>query len=240
MNESLMDRIVIKDEDGLMKVLRWYENNREWIHRQEFHAPLESGMIQIKPRNEYEYQRITFEPQGKNVILKVSYPAYTYKRISKCACVIEYDPQQGEVLSATPEIPQNDEILGLAFKMIWEQSGRTEDYPLLHYAIMQFMTYYKENVEVQQQRFKPMPYMKNVKRNGNGRPISIIRKTYTIKDFDVTALKVPENIKRAWTAPSHEVGVRGHMRHLKSGKVVWVKPFTRYKGKEMHVNEYKL
>ena len=31
--------------------------------------------------------------------------------------------------------------------------------------------------------------------------------------------------------PQHEFDVRGHMRHLKSGKVVYVRPYTKCKGR---------
>jgi len=33
------------------------------------------------------------------------------------------------------------------------------------------------------------------------------------------------------TKPQHEFDVRGHMRHLKSGKVVYVRPYTKCKGR---------
>lgn len=39
--------------------------------------------------------------------------------------------------------------------------------------------------------------------------------------------------------PQHEFDVRGHMRHLKSGKVVYVKPYTKCKGRGTKiVHEY--
>lgn len=37
-----------------------------------------------------------------------------------------------------------------------------------------------------------------------------------------------------------EVNVRGHLRRYKSGKVVWVKPSVKYKGKTAHHKEYEL
>lgn len=47
--------------------------------------------------------------------------------------------------------------------------------------------------------------------------------------------------KRAYTKPQYASPVRGHWRHYKSGKVVWVKPHTNYKNlPPKEGNEYKI
>ena len=43
-------------------------------------------------------------------------------------------------------------------------------------------------------------------------------------------MRLPDQ-KRTYTKPEHEVSVRGYMRHYKSGKSVWIEPFTKYRGK---------
>lgn len=41
-----------------------------------------------------------------------------------------------------------------------------------------------------------------------------------------------EEQRRTYTAPDHAFSVRGHYRHYKSGKVVFVQPYEKNTGKE--------
>ena len=61
-----------------------------------------------------------------------------------------------------------------------------------------------------------------------------------MEEFDRASLPKPEQAKRGYTKPDHEVSVRGHLRRYKSGKVVWIQPSVRYKGRAAHHKEYEL
>lgn len=108
-----------------------------------------------------------------------------------------------------------------------------------YHALMLFMAYYREEVKVEQRIERRPAKHKKKKRTAQVRQ-PLIRRIYTVTDFDSTALVKPEQAKRGYTKPDHEVNVRGHLRRYKSGKVVWVKPSVKYKGKTAHHKEYEL
>lgn len=108
-----------------------------------------------------------------------------------------------------------------------------------YHALMLFMAYYREEVKVEQRVERRPAKHKKKKRTAQVRQ-PLIRRIYTVTDFDSTALVKPEQAKRGYTKPDHEVNVRGHLRRYKSGKVVWVKPSVKYKGKTAHHKEYEL
>lgn len=105
--------------------------------------------------------------------------------------------------------------------------------------LMLFMAYYREEVKVEQRIERRPAKHKKKKRTAQVRQ-PLIRRIYTVTDFDSTALVKPEQAKRGYTKPDHEVNVRGHLRRYKSGKVVWVKPSVKYKGKTARHKEYEL
>jgi len=69
--------------------------------------------------------------------------------------------------------------------------------------------------------------------------LPLIRKQYVIEEVDSKVLRLPDQ-KRTYTKPEHEVSVRGYMRHYKSGKSVWIEPFTKYRGKGKNRKDYEL
>lgn len=97
----------------------------------------------------------------------------------------------------------------------------------------------REVVEVEQRvEHRPAKVKKKGRKVRRVQPL--IRRFYTLAEFDADALPKPEQAKRKYTKPEHEVNVRGHLRRYKSGKTVWVKPSVRYKGKTAHHKEYEL
>ena len=48
MNIKSADRIIVKSNDRMKIVLDWYIANRAWLDKEEFHAPLASGVIVLQ------------------------------------------------------------------------------------------------------------------------------------------------------------------------------------------------
>ena len=69
--------------------------------------------------------------------------------------------------------------------------------------------------------------------------IPLVKNIY-IFDLDKNT-NISSKVDHHWTPPSYMVHVKGHYRHLKNGKVIWINPFTKYRDKpDTHVKTYKL
>lgn len=56
-------------------------------------------------------------------------------------------------------------------------------------------------------------------------------KPRTIRLCDIYGLQLSTYIEGGGSKPSHEFGVRGHIRHYKNGKEVFIKPYIKCKGR---------
>ena len=111
---------------------------------------------------------------------------------------------------------------------------------LKYHALMQFMTYYHEEIAVELRNITAAAKNKPLKKHKKKRPQPLIRRVYTINEFDSKNFTKPDGIKRNYTKPEQEVKVRGHLRHYKSGKTVWVKHSVKYKGQKQQPKKYEL
>ena len=205
MNRKTADRIIVKSNARMKMVLDWYYENKHWLDREPFLAPMESGVVELCE----EQIEFTFE-NTRGVVEIAIYP------------------------TVQPNIPAS-----IIFDYIPEHDNTPEKEALKYHALMLFMTYYREVVEVEQRvEHRPAKVKKKGRKARRVQPL--IRRFYTLAEFDADALPKPEQAKRKYTKPEHEVNVRGHLRRYKSGKTVWVKPSVRYKGKTAHHKEYEL
>lgn len=235
MNRNAADRIIVRSNERMQVVLDWFYENKEWLDREEFRAPMESGVIELQG----EMLEFTFE--NKNGVVEITiYP--TLKQNIPASIVFDYDPTQQRISNrrVAPGLPEAKRQL-LNLVMLQDRTDQKE--ALKYHALMQFMTYYQEVVKVENQRVSPAPtpHKKGGKKHLRRKVLPLIRKSYIVEDFDKDALVKPEGIKRKYTKPEHEVNVRGYLRHYKkSGKTVWINPSVRYKGKETHSKAYEL
>jgi hypothetical protein len=204
MNRKTADRIIVKSNARMKMVLDWYYENKHWLDREPFLAPMESGVVELCE----EQIEFTFE----NVCGVVEIAIYP---------TVQPEPKR------------------LALDLVLRYDKTPEKEALKYHALMLFMTYYREVVEVEQ-RVEHRPAKAKKKGRKARRVQPLIRRFYTLAEFDADALPKPEQAKRKYTKPEHEVNVRGHLRRYKSGKTVWVKPSVRYKGKIAHHKEYEL
>lgn len=109
---------------------------------------------------------------------------------------------------------------------------------LKYHALMCFMTHYRETVKIEDKGRRTKRQAKALRKDVT-KPLPLIRKQYVIEEVDSKVLRLPDQ-KRTYTKPEHEVSVRGYMRHYKSGKSVWIEPFTKYRGKGKNRKDYEL
>ena len=218
MNRNTADRIIVTSNARMERVLDWYFDNFKWLDREKFLAPMESGVVELCE----EQIEFTVKPNLPPVVM------------------FDYDPATTEIrnrriapMGSQPVVDQ--ELLSVLLSM--DDTCRKE--ARKYHALMLFMAYYREEVKVEQRVERRPAKHKKKKRTAQVRQ-PLIRRIYTVTDFDSTALVKPEQAKRGYTKPDHEVNVRGHLRRYKSGKVVWVKPSVKYKGKTAHHKEYEL
>lgn len=233
MNIQQADRIIVKSNSRMQMVLDWYYQNMDWLDKEEFHAPLESGIIELRE----EEIDVMFENKGNIVELSI---IPTLKPNLPPVVTFDYDPHTWTASNyrIAPHLPKEKRsILGMV--MQFDNTDKKE--AVKYHTLMLFMTYYQEIITVDERRaFEPKNGTKRAGKKGGQKPKPIIRKFYSIQSFNKDTLQKPEGIKRPYTKPNHEVNVRGFLRRYKSGKTVWIRPSVRYKGKGATNKEYEL
>ncbi len=230
-NRKTADRIIVKSNARMKMVLDWYYENKHWLDREPFLAPMESGVVELCE----EQIEFTFE-NTRGVVEIAIYP--TVQPNIPASIIFDYIPEQMDIANRRVA-PELVEPKRLALDLVLRYDKTPEKEARKYHALMLFMAYYREEVKVEQRIERRPAKHKKKKRTAQVRQ-PLIRRIYTVTDFDSTALVKPEQAKRGYTKPDHEVNVRGHLRRYKSGKVVWVKPSVKYKGKTAHHKEYEL
>lgn len=231
MDRKSADRIIITSNARMEKVVKWYEENKHWIDREPFVAPMESGVVELRE------EMIEFTFKNKDSAVEITVYMGMEPDIP-ASVVFEYDPQTKEVIHQhnAPSLPEDStrrkmvELMLQYDNTVWKEA-------LKYHSLMMFMKYYYEVIEIERHtEYRPAKKKKNKK---SKKPLPLVRKVYVVKEFDEDELPKPEKVKRKYTKPDHEVKVRGHLRRYKSGKEVWVRPSVRYKGKSAHHKEYQ-
>lgn len=233
MNRKTADRIIVRSNARMKLVLDWYFENFNWLDRERFLAPMDAGVVELCE----EQVEFTFESKGGLVEIVV----YVTTRPNLPPIVaFDYDPATTEIRNrrVAPVGSQTTVDLELLNVLVMSDNMCRKEAQKYH-ALMLFMAYYQEVVKVEQ-RAESRPAKHRKKKSGGRRPQPLIRRIYTLDEFDAAVLPKPEQAKRKYTKPEHEVNVRGHLRRYKSGKVVWVQPSVRYKGRIARHKEYEL
>lgn len=234
LNRNSADRIIVKRNARMQLVLDWYFENFNWLDREKFLAPMESGVVELCE----EQVEFTFENKGSSVEIVIY---VTTKPNLPPIVAFDYDPETTEIRNrrVAPEGSQTAVDLELLNVLVMSDNMCRKEAQKYH-ALMLFMAYYREVVKVEQRVESRPPKHRKKKKDSSRRPQPLIRRIYTLDEFDAAALPKPEQAKRKYTKPEHEVSVRGHLRRYKSGKVVWIQPSVRYKGRTVRHKEYEL
>lgn len=230
MDRRTADRIIVRSNDRMKMVLNWYYENRDYLDQQEYQTPLDSGVIELQE------ERIEFSFERKGSVVEIS--MYSIERPDLPAMIVfDYDPCKGETGFVKVGSRLSEERKRFLY-MIIAQDKTNLKIALKYHVLMLFMTYYIETVTVVEKGRRSKREAKELRKNVS-KPLPLIRKQYVIENVEKEKLKLSGE-KRSYKKPDHEVNVRGHLRHYKSGKTIWVKPSVRYKGKNKKKKEYEL
>lgn len=232
MRKGDFDRIIVETNERMSQIIAWWQANKSWLDNEEFNAPMEAGLIVMQE----EGIDIGFESRTDGLVTISVYPAH----IEEPAMQFELDPATTAV--SGHRFPnkmrhQKEKLL----KIVFEADHTDVKESVKYMALMQFAAHYEEIVQIDERhnvrrtRHEAKKLRKNPKK-----PLNLVKKTYVVNEFSADDLhKFGE--KRSYTKPDHEVQVKGFYRTIKSGKKVWVKPFSRYKDKgNKQTKEYKV
>lgn len=224
MDRETADRIIVKDNERMDKVKLWWLDNKDWLERQEWHAPIPSGIIELQG----EGLGITFEE--KNDIVELSlFPLEHNGSVPPTFVIFDYDPVTTKANNYR-FAPGCRQIKQDFIRVIILADHTDAKAAMKYQMLMLFMAHYREVIEVEERKVRK-PAVGKKKHGKSKRPAALLAKRiYQVKDFE-PPVKATAAEKRNYTKPDHEVNVRGYFRHYKSGKQVWIEPYTRYKEK---------
>lgn len=222
LNIKECDRIEVDSIEKMERVIKWYDDNKEWVENHEFRCPIPSGVIDFKE----ELITLAYEPESYYIRM------YLYMD-GVYVCSFRYLPCEKRMydehlISFPPSLSEERreaaEMLLRADNTLWKCSKKFR-------VLMYFIALYRDVVEVSEKKRNSLTkhQAKRLSRLTK-HEVSLFATTYKLMDVEKAMLgESQERIKRKYTKPTSEVSVRGFYRTTKTGKRVWVRPFIRYR-----------
>lgn len=208
-----MDRIIVRSNADMQRVLEWSEVLRGMA----IELPFPEGEIEFVE----EWILLKFRDEGEGIV-SFSFSIHTdtdpkWRKV--CDFVWDFTEDkvvelhisgaQGSTKALLGNVLIQDNTIG---KLVGKFRG-----------IMLFAVYYREDVMRTkiEKRIERSGSRKKAKRNGR-RWLTL--RNYIISDEMLSELPAP---KKEWHGYAESFGVRGHFRRYSDGKVVWVRPYTK-------------
>lgn len=223
LNIKECDRIEVDSIEKMERVIKWYDDNKEWIEDREFRCSIPSGVIDFSE----ELITLAYEPESYYIRMYL-YMDGTY------VCSFRYTPfcklECQDYMVSFPPFLDNErreaaEALLRADNTLWKCTKKFR-------VLMYFIALYRNVIEVTEKKRNSLTehQAKRLSRLTK-REVSLYAATYKLLDVEKAIEGKPqERTKRKYTKPTSEVSVRGFWRTTKSGKRIWIEPFTKYKG----------
>lgn len=216
-----MDKIIVKRNFDMEKIIEWAKPLKSQIvqERETFIPPYAEIAIEFKEEMlycEYRYNAPVLEmkffalKEDDNTWLPVAKQQYDFvsdRSISQKTFV-----QQGGGYDKRKEMM---EFL-LTHDKTFTKLGTKWFY------LMVFASHYKKEIESTK---RTTAKVCKKKQKHKSKTKKLYTTVYTIQSDSLAG------IKHARRKIDHEFGVRGHYRHMKSGKVIWVKEYQKCKGR---------
>lgn len=218
------NKIIIDTNEKVEKIIDWYEQNKDWLDAEEFRIPIPSALVEL-PEEDIKFY---YESEGVFARLHL-YMAGVY------VCNYRYDPKSqkiGELIFPATLSKEKHK----AAQMILAADRTPYKEALKFHSLMCFVTHYRNCIETADQKEKHISssHKKRIQRSGGTTPLIT---TYHIDNRPIPA---HSGAKRQYTKPTEQVSVRGFYRTTKTGKRVWVRPFTKYNGNSENHKTYKV
>ena len=213
MNAEKAVRIIVKNNDQVGKIIKWYQDNKQTLDAEKFVIPFQSGSI-ILPG-----EILSFEAKQYGLIelcLQI--------KSGKKVLMWDYDPATGTISNhrfpANMNHVQRKKMIDV---MVRENTDVIES--VKYHALMKFSIHYNAVIEVKGQSLGKYG---EAQEKLSGKPAALSGRTYLLMDFPEREGNVVRD-KRRYHKPEYVVQVKGHFRTYKSGKKVWIEPLSRYK-----------
>lgn len=217
------NKIIVDTIGKTEKIIEWYQQNKDWLDAEEFRIPIPSALVEL-PEEDIKFY---YEQEGVFVRLHL-YMGGVY------VCNYRYDPKTQEIENIVFPAGLSKEKRKFA-RMVLAADRTPYKEALKFHSLMCFATHYRNCIETTEQKEKRIPHKhrKSLRRSGGATPLIT---TYRIDGRPIPA----DGTKRHYTKPTERVSVRGFYRTTKTGKRVWVRPFTKYNGNSGNNKTYKV
>lgn len=205
------------------KIIEWYQQNKDWLDAEEFRIPIPSALVEL-PEEDIKFY---YEQEGVFVRLHL-YMGGVY------VCNYRYDPKTQEIENIVFPAGLSKEKRKVA-RMVLAADRTPYKEALKFHSLMCFATHYRNCIETTEQKEKRISHKhrKSLRRSGGATPL--------ITTYRIDSRPIPtDGAKRHYTKPTEQVSVRGFYRTTKTGKRVWVRPFTKYNGNSENNKTYKV
>lgn len=216
------NKIIVDTIEKTEKIIEWYQQNKDWLDAEEFRIPIPSALVEL-PEEDIKFY---YEQEGVFVRLHL-YMGGVY------VCNYRYDPKTQEIENIVFPAGLSKEKRKVA-RMVLAADRTPYKEALKFHSLMCFATHYRNCIETTEQKEKRISHKhrKSLRRSGGATPLIT---TYRIDSRPIPA----DGAKRHYTKPTEQVSVRGFYRTTKTGKRVWVRPFTKYNGNSENNKTYK-
>lgn len=217
------NKIIVDTIGKTEKIIEWYQQNKDWLDAEEFRIPIPSALVEL-PEEDIKFY---YEQEGVFVRLHL-YMGGVY------VCNYRYDPKTQEIENIVFPAGLSKEKRKVA-RMVLAADRTPYKEALKFHSLMCFATHYRNCVETKEQKEKRISHKqrKSLHRSGGATPLIT---TYRIDSRPIPA----DGAKRHYTKPTEQVSVMGFYRTTKTGKRVWVRPFTKYNGNSGNNKIYKV
>lgn len=222
------DRIIVPTYAKMEQVIEWNERNVHWLKNVNIPLPLKRGVIEFQE----EGLGLAFEQKSETTLM-FTILGYTDKKEVKIA---SYEVSSDDLEMFTTYYPDTiDKKQIILLQAVLDADMTIEKLSAKFAFLMAFMVYYREELPV----VSRIHNVSKKAKKGSKKPRNcrLITKVYKIENIDEIAA---QTLKRPYTKPDTSVTARGHYRHYKNGKVVWIESYTRYKDKGSQRKVYEL
>ncbi len=217
------NKIIVDTIGKTEKIIEWYQQNKDWLDAEEFRIPIPSALVEL-PEEDIKFY---YEQEGVFVRMHL-YMGGVY------VCNYRYDPKTQEIENIVFPAGLSKEKRKVA-RMVLAADRTPYKEALKFHSLMCFATHYRNCIETTEQKEKRISHKhrKSLRRSDGVTPLIT---TYRIDSRPIPA----DGAKRHYTKPTEQVSVRGFYRTTKTGKRVWVRPFTKYNGNSGNNKTYKV
>lgn len=217
------NKIIVDTIGKTEKIIEWYQQNKDWLDAEEFRIPIPSALVEL-PEEDIKFY---YEQEGVFVRMHL-YMGGVY------VCNYRYDPKTQEIENIVFPAGLSKEKRKVA-RMVLAADRTPYKEALKFHSLMCFATHYRNCIETKEQKEKYISHKqrKSLRRSGGATPLIT---TYRIDSRPIPA----DGAKRHYAKPTEQVSVRGFYRTTKTGKRVWVRPFTKYNGNSGNNKTYKV